>query len=64
MKKNVEITRNIVKEFIMEAPADFVDFVQSSYEAEVMAYLDHRSQQFDEWIASRLRGRDKCGCIR
>lgn len=56
MKKTVEITREIIRDFIMDEPIDFVDFCQSAYEAEVMAYLDHRSQEFDEWVDCRLRG--------
>lgn len=56
MTKTVEITREIVKDFIMDEPGDFVDFCQSIYEAEVMAYLNHRSQEFDEWLDCRIRG--------
>lgn len=56
MKKTVEITREIIHDFIMDEPSDFVDFCQKLYEAEVLAYLDYRQQEFDEWIDSRIRG--------
>lgn len=56
VKKTVEITREIIHDFIMDEPSDFVDFCQKLYEAEVMAYLDYRQQEFDEWIDSRIRG--------
>lgn len=56
MKKTVEITREIIHDFIMDEPSDFVDFCQKLYEAEVMAYLDYRQQEFDEWIDIRIRG--------
>lgn len=56
MTKTVEITREIIKDFIMDEPSDFVDFCQSIYEAEVSAYLDYRSQEFNEWVDCRLRG--------
>lgn len=58
MKKVVEIDREIIREFIMEEPVDFVNFCQEIYEAEVMSYLDFRSQEFNEWIDSQLRGEE------
>lgn len=52
----VTLTREIVQEFIMDEPVDFVDFCQESYDSVVSSYLSYRQRELDEWLDCRIRG--------